>query len=414
MPNRHNNALQSITTEKRADSELTPTQRKVRKLKSNPKLFLADSKAYVSAKKTLYMTWAKIGSFALVILASLLVVVYFTLIASPRYVSQVQFVVKQASSNGVQIGALMALGGASSSSTRDALILQEYILSQEMALALDKKIGLRAHYQQDSWDRLSRLRVDSTQEEFVAYYQNHVDVRYNEMSEILSVELQSFDPEYSLLVAQTLLTISKKFINGLADDMAQQHLDYAKEEVQRAYNELKKQQTNLINFQDKNSLYNPELQSVALIAAINEIEASLIEKKTQLKSLQAYLRNDAAEIKALGYEITALEAQLKEEKLRLTSEEQQSLNKISFDFKGLEANVVFASDLYKSALASLEMTRAEAFKNLKYLLVVVHPRLAEQQQYPQRLYSIFTWFVAITLIYLVGRLVLSIVKEHQE
>ena len=414
MSNSQNNALQSMTTKTSAESELTPTQRKVRKLKKNPKLFLADSKAYISAKKTLYMTRAKIGSFALVILASLLIVVYFTLIASPRYVSQVEFVVKQSSGSGSSIGALMALGGGSSSSTRDALILQKYIISQEMALALDKAVGLQAHYQQSDWDRLSRLKADSTQEEYFEYYQKHVDVRYDEMSEILSVEVQSFDPQYSLLVAQTLLTISKKFINGLGDDMAQQHLEYAKNEVQRAYDDLKKQQLKLINFQDKNSLYNPELESAALFTATSKIESSLIEKKTQLKSLQAYLHDDAAEIKALGYQITALEAQLKEEKSRLTNQDQQSLNKVNFDFKELELNATFAGDLYKSALASLEMTRAEAFKNLKYLLVVVHPRLAEEQKYPQRLYSIFTWFVVITLIYLVGRLVLAVIKEHQE
>jgi capsular polysaccharide transport system permease protein len=392
----------------------TALLRKVQKLKHDPKLFLVDSKAYIQAKKTVYMARAKIGSFAVVLLASLLVVVYFTLIASPRYVSQVQFVIKQASSSGVQIGALMALGGASSSSTRDAFILQEYISSQEMARALDKAVGLRAHYQQENWDSLSRLSAHSSREDYVKFYQEHINVRYDEMSEILLVEAQSFDPQYSLLVAETLLTLSKEFINSLGDEMAQQHLDYAKKEVQRAYNDLKKQQINLINFQDKNSLYNPELQSAALFAAINEIESSLIEKNTQLKSLQAYLRNDAAEIKSLGYQITALETQLKEEKSRLTNQDQESLNKVNFDFKELELNAVFAGDLYKSAMASLEMTRAEAFKNLKYLLVVVHPRLAEDQQYPQRLYSIFTWFVVITLIYLVGRLLLSVIKEHQE
>ncbi|AGH81027.1 hypothetical protein PCNPT3_05425 [Psychromonas sp. CNPT3] len=372
-----------------------------------------DSKAYIKARKAAYLARAKVGSFSFVILVSLLVVIYFSLIASPRYVSQSQFVIKQASGKGIQLGGLMALGG-SSSSTQDALILQGYILSQGMALALDEKIGLKAHYQQDDWDRLSRLEADSTQEAYVEYYQKHVSVNYDAMSEILLVEVQSFDADYSLLVAQTLLSISKKFINSLADDMTQQHLSYAKQDVQRAYNELKKQQINLIDFQNKNSLYNPELQSMALFTAVNKIESSLIEKSTQLKSLQAYLGNDASEIKALGYQIAALKTQLKEEKLRLTNGNMQSLNKISFDFKELELNVVFAGDLYKSALTSLELTRTEAFKNLKYLLVVVKPRLAEEQKYPRRLYSIFTWFTVLLLIYLVGRLVLAIVKEHRE
>ena len=392
---------------------LSTSQRKIKKLKRDPKSFFMDSRAYIQARKTAYIARAKIGSFAVVLLASLLVIVYFTLIASPRYVSQVQFVVKQASSPTVQLSGLMALGGASSS-TKDSLILQEYILSQEMALALDKKIDLRAHYQYKKRDILSRLKVNCSQEEYVAYYQDHISVFYDASSEILSVEAQSFDPEYSLLLTQTLLNISKKLINGLGDDMAQQHMAYAKKEVQRAYDDLKKQQVKLIDFQDENSLFNPEMQSAALFSVINEIESSLIEKKTQLKSLQAYLRADAPEIKALGYEITALTSQLKEEKSRLTNQDQKSLNKINFDYKELELNAAFASDLYKSALTSLEVIRAEAFENLKYLLVIVPPRLAEDQRYPERVYSIFTWFVVILLVYLVGRLILSVIKEHQE
>jgi len=413
MSNNQNSVLKSVSNTEEAAPVLSATQRKVRKLKQNPRLFLADSKAYVGAKKTVLMTRAKIGSFALVILASLLVVIYYSMIASPRYVSQVQFVVKQSSGNSLAMAGLLGFGG-SSTSTRDALILQEYIQSQEMAVALDEALALKTHYQQPEWDRLSRLSADSSTEDYVKYYQDHVTVKYDEMSEILLVEVQSFDAQYSLQVAQQLLTISENLINSLGEKMALQQTRYAQDEVQRAHQVLQAEQLKLIAFQDDNSLYNPEAQGTALFTAITNIEALLIEKKTELKSLLAYLRPETAEVKSLGYEIQALEEQLLEEKGRLTNSDQQSLNKVNVDFKEIELSVVFAGDLYKSALASLEMTRAEAFKNLKHLLVVVQPRLAEQERYPERGYSIFTWFVVILLIYLVGRLVLSVIKEHQE
>ena len=121
-------------------------KRKIRKLKNDPKLFLKDSKAYVGARKTLYFTWAKLGSFALVVLASLFVIGYYGIVASPRYASQAQFVVKQAGANELSIPGLAAIGSASPS-TRDALIVQEYIQSIEMAQALDQELGLKAHYE---------------------------------------------------------------------------------------------------------------------------------------------------------------------------------------------------------------------------------------------------------------------------
>ena len=77
-------------------------------------------------------------------------------------------------------------------------------------------------------------------------------------------------------------------------------------------------------------------------------------------------------------------------------------------------NATLAVELYKSSLSSLERLRGEAYKKLKYLLVVDKPALAEEDKYPRRVYSIFTWFVSLLLFYVVGKLVLAIVREHQE
>ena len=191
----HNNRPPVDPLTKAKTKSLTSSQRKMRKLKRTPKLFLVDSKVYAGARKTAHLTRSKVGSLALVILGLLLVTVYYGLIASPRYVSQVQFVIKQVANNDKQLGGIINFS-ASSPSMRDALILQEYILSQEMAFALDKNLGLKAHYQNNQWDVISRLREDSSKEEYIQYYQKHIHVAYDDMSEILLVEVQSFDAQY--------------------------------------------------------------------------------------------------------------------------------------------------------------------------------------------------------------------------
>ncbi|MCL1126838.1 lipopolysaccharide biosynthesis protein [Shewanella surugensis] len=392
---------------------LSPAQRKFRKLRRDPKLFLADSKAYITTRKTLYQTWAKLGSFALVILASIIVVIYFSLMASPRYVSQTQFIVKQSGSNELPLLGLAAIGTASPS-MRDALILQEYIQSPEMALALDNKLYLKRHYQNSQWDLVSRLNNQSTKEDFIQYYQDHLKIQYNELSEILTVEIQGYTPDYALKLTQSLLIISEQFINQLGEKMAKQQMQYAEEEVNRAYDKLKKEQIKLINFQDKSKLYNPEQQSSALLSAMNQLASQIMTKQAELKSLNAYMRNDASEIIAKKYQIEALEQQLQQEKHKLIQPNQPSLNKVNLDFKEIELNTRLATDLYQSSLASLERIRTESFKKLKHLLVVEQPRIAQDSLYPKRLYNIMTWFVVLLLIYLVGRLIIAIVKDHRE
>ena len=393
--------------------ELGPVARKVQKLKRDPKQFVMDSKAYVKAQKTADFAWAKFGSFAFVLLASALVVFYYAVIASPRYVSETQFMVKQANSAESPFSGLAAIGSISGG-MRDALVLKKYIESREMAMALNEAVSLKSHYERNDFDAVSRLSANSTVEDYVAFYQKHISVLHDELSDVLYVEIQTFEQNYSLEVAQTLLRLSEAFINDLGAKMAQEQVGYAQKEVERSYKELKKYQNELVNFQDKFKLYNPEQQGGALVGAINELESDIIRQQTELKSLLAFMREDAAEVKAKKIRIDSLERQLAEEKNRLTNQDKQSLNKINLDFQEIKLNAELASDLYKSSLAGLEVVRSEAYRKLKHLLVIEHPALAEEDRYPRRIYNIVTWFVCLVLLYLIARLVLAIVKEHKE
>lgn len=393
--------------------QYTTLQRKARKFKREPVQFVTDSKAYIKAQKTMYVTRAKLGSFVMVILASLLVVAYYTLFASPRFVSESQFIVKQAGNNALPIAGFAAIG-TTSPSMRDALILQTYIESREMAMALAESVSLNTHFESEEWDWFSRLRKGSSKEEYVEYYRRHIKASYDEMSEVLTVEVQSFEAEYSLIVARELLKISEAFINRLGEKVLKQQMDYAQSDVERSYLELKVQQSKLVSFQDEFKLYNPELQGSALVGAINQLEAEIIREETELKSLLAFMRKDSSEVKVKQVRLDSLRAQLDKEKKRLTEKDHESLNKINMDFQEIKLNTKLASDLYQSSLASLEKVRSEAYRKLKHLLVIEQPSLAEDDKYPRRIYNILTWFISLLLFYGVGRLIVAIIKEHKE
>ena len=254
---------------------LNKLQRKARKLKRDPKQFILDSKAYMGTRKAAYLAWAKFGSFALVLLASILVVAYYTVVAAPRYATSTQFVVKEAGSNEAALMGFAALG-TTSSAMRDALIIKEYVESREMAVALDTAIALKKHYQSHEWDALSRLSGDASVEDYLEYYKNHITVRHDELSDIVHIEVQAFTPEYSLLLGQTLLEQSEQFINALGDKMAREQLAYAQKEVERLYSNMKSQQQLLVHFQNNNELYNPEQQGSAMLAAIGNLQGQII------------------------------------------------------------------------------------------------------------------------------------------
>ena len=400
-------------TPEQPDVPLTNLQRKVRKLKRDPRKFMVDSRAYTGTQKAAYLTWAKFGSFALVLAASLLVIFYYCLVASPRYVTESQFVVKQAGSVEPQLMGLAAMAGTSSSA-RDSLIIKQYIESREMAEALDKAIGLKGHYQGSQWDTISGLSAAASIEDYVEYYQNHVSVRHEEMADIVFIEAQAFTADYALLLGNTLLELSEKFINSLGDKMAKEQLSYAQKEVERLYGTMKAKQTLLLNFQNSNQLYSPEQQGSALLGAITGLQANIIQQEAKLKEMNAIMRNDSAQVKGQVILLDSLKAQLIEEKLKLTSVDQQSLNQITANYQEIKLGGELASGMYQGALTSMEAVRADAYRKLKHLLVIQGPALPESDQYPRRIYSIVTWFISLLLVYLLARLVWSIVKEHKE
>lgn len=390
-----------------------PISRIVKKLKQSPVKFVADSNAYVTAQQAMLLTWAKLGSFVLVIFTLSIVVVYYTLIASPRYISETKFIIKQAGSPQLALTGLAALG-SSSSSTKDALILKEYIESRAMALSLNKLLSLKKHYQQEEWDWFSRLGLDTSTEDYIEYFQEHINVQYDELSEVLSVELQTFQPEFSLQVTKEILKLSETFINQLGDKVVQQQMKYAQKEVDRSYDILKQHKLTLLNFQQEYQLYDPKQQGFALATAINQLEVDIIKQETELKSLLAFMKKDSAEVKSKKIILAALNAQLLEEKEKITNTGQQSINKIKMEFEEISLTTLFATDLYQSSLAAMEQARVEVYSSLKYILIITNPSLAEDSEYPRRLYSILTWFISILLVYGIGRLIISIIKEHQE
>ena len=84
------------------------------------------------------------------------------------------------------------------------------------------------------------------------------------------------------------------------------------------------------------------------------------------------------------------------------------------DFEELKAQVHFATDLYKLSLTSLEKARLEASRKLKKLVVISTPRLAQDALYPRKIYLSITSFILLNILFGIGVLIHSIVREHRE
>lgn len=386
--------------------------RKLRKLKTKPKHFIVDSSGFRLAQRS-WKHSLKLGSFMWVVACFAIAVLYFGLIASDRYVSRAQLVIKQADQIKMLPDALSMLG-IGGSNHEDVLLVQDYLNSPDMLAKLDKELGLKAHYQSHDIDYFSRLSGDVSQEDFLKYYRDHLSLRLDDLSGVLTVELQAFDPAYGQRVVNLMLKESEGFINKLGHQVALEQLAFVEKEVDRAYQRVQDEKAKVLDFQNQHNLISPESTSTARLGVVSQIESELASQQAQLKQLQSYMKDTAPAVISIKARVKALAEQLAQEKARLTGTDQNAMNEVTARYMDIQTQATLAVDLYKSGLISLEQARVEAYRKLKYLLVVSQPTLAQDAEYPRRLYNLATIGVLLCLMYGLIVMGLATLREHQD
>ncbi len=349
-----------------------------------------------------------------VLLPFLLSACYFGLIASDRYVGEAKVIVKQADSNTTADFGIALLGAGMSSGDKDAQLVRQYILSLDMLHQVDALLSLRDHYQSENADILSRLWDSESQEDFLAYYRKHIAVDYDEISGVLTIRAQAFTPEFAQLIVKAVLQFSEEAINQIGHQLATEQVNFVKNELDLAAEHLKKSKKQILEFQEKYQLFSPEQESGAKLTMVNELEAELTRHKAELNNLRSYINDTAADVVALKAKIGSLEHQLLIERKKLVGDKSNNFSEVNARHADLLLDLGFATDLYKGSLMSLEQARIEAYRKLKYLVVIDSPSLAEEAEFPRRLYNLVSILVVLLLSYGAMKITWATIQEHRD
>lgn len=357
-----------------------------------------------------------IAYILMVILPLILIVFYLLVFAQDRYVTNSTIVVKQVGEVNAQtntgIGALL---GVSNTSAEDAQFLKAYIQSRDLVEKLDKELNLTKAFRGNGSDPIFELQPNSSKEELVNYYNKRVKVNLDESTMLLTVTTEGFSPEFSLQLNKVILKESESFINDVSQRIAKDQLTFAKEQLNEAAGNLKQSRENLIAYQNQNQTFDPQAQALAVAQIINQLESSLVQLRTEERTLLSYLNTTAPQVVAIRSQMESIQKQIQDEKMKLTSSGQsEKLNRSALNFEGLKAQVEFNTDLYKLALASLEKARLEAMRKLKNIVIITSPQLPQDALYPRIGYIGFSAFLLLNIFFGVVFLIRSIIREHKE
>ena len=352
------------------------------------------------------------GFCALVLLPFLIVALYYLFVASDRYVSSAAFMIEHNDSSSYMTEGFH-LFGIASQNTNDLRILESFVKTPDMLDKLQQDLDLRQHYTTGG-DWLSRLAADASYDDFLSYYRDHISIRHNEVHGLLELGVQAFTPTMAEQIAIRILRQSEAFVNRINQNLAREQQALVKKELAVYEAKLRAAKKEMIDFQNQHGLLSAAHQSTALNSVLNELQAELIRKRTQLQTLSSYMNARAPEIVALQQRIKAIEKQLGKEQQQLTGADQTSMNSLSAHQQELELNVELATQAYSSALVALEATRTEASRKLKQLVVVSSPYRAEEPAYPRVAYNLTNVFIVLFMLFWVARMLYASVLEHRD
>jgi capsular polysaccharide transport system permease protein len=350
------------------------------------------------------------------VIASLLAAVYWLAIASDRYVSQAHVIIERTDLSGGQTMDFSNLiAGVGNTNRADQLLLRDHLLSVEMLRKLDAVLKLRAHYADPARDPFSRLwSKDEAIEDFHRYYLSRVSVEYDDYAGVLMIEAQAFDPRMAHAITTMLVQEGERFMNQKAHNLARAQVSFLEQQVLQMNTRALAARRAVLDYQNRKGLVSPQATAEAIAAIVARLEAQRIDLQTQRSSLQAYLVADHPNIVMLNQQIAAIEKQLARERARLATPSGASLNRTVEEFQRLEADAVFADDVYKTALVALERGRVEAIRTIKKMSVMEAPTMPEDPVQPRRLYNTLVSVLIALLVAGVAHLLMAIIRDHAD
>ncbi|ASR91015.1 chain-length determining protein [Alcaligenes faecalis] len=350
----------------------------------------------------------------LILILAVLTTVYWLFFASDRYVSEANVIIRKTDSVGSPSFDLgMLVSGVASADRANQLLLRDYLLSVDMLKKLDESLDLRTHYSSSEHDVISRMWFqDESMEWFHRYYLSRVKVEFDEFSGVLRIQVQAYEPAMAQAITQQLVQEGERYMNELGHEMAQVQVNFLVTQVDQAQERFQKASQDLLNYQNKAGLLSPQATAESINAIIATLEGQRAQLQTQLASLPKSLDRDHPNIQRLKQSLTALDAQIKAEKLKLATPSGGTLNKYVEEFYRLEMNVQFTQELYKSSLTALEKGRIDATRMLEKVSVLQSATLPEYPMEPRRLYNTLVTLLLALILAGILKLLKSIVLDH--
>jgi capsular polysaccharide transport system permease protein len=402
VPNDRAGAMQATG---RTDGQLAPAA-----LEAWPEVFEHDEMFATMRQNRRRRFFGKLALFVGV--PTLLTALYVFVWATPRYVSEFEITFQTyQNTQSLSSGLIQSVMGGSSAGQDFGSILYEYARSETLLHKIDKKLNLRKYYSSSAVDYPVRLNPNASEEAFLNYYRQHIVDVSEGLGGFLTVDVQAFDPQFAQTVANAIVEDCDEMVDQMTSRARLDGMKFAEEEVARQEQRVLRAAVAQTKFQNLHGDINPTNTASQFGQIVATLEGDLAQAKTSLANTLSYATPDSPQARRIQNQITALEAQLREQRNRLTGGDA-TYSQILEDYSRIQLEQQFAQNAYTSAQQGLMVARADAARKQSYLVDFIKPSLPDR---PAR--SFYTTFLAAAfigslLLYGIGSLVAGAFRDQ--
>lgn len=339
------------------------------------------------------------------------IIAYIWLVAQDRFLSIASFKISRQSATSSELNfGQIALAGLSDTGSVDSQIAIGFVNSTDLLVDLESQFKLQDHYASPPRDFIFRMHSGDPLEERLEFYRKRIFAHFDKESGLTMLTVDTFDPQLSKEIAETVLKRTESFINDINHAVADQQLIFVKSEVERAENHVKEVTLNMLNLQNKYNIITPE---AAISENLRRMQGLRLEQLKLAKNVATLKRDspDSPLIDKLQSELHSLDELIKEEATRISGPEQDRLNQILAEYKELDLKLEFAIRMRAAAETLLEKHRIEAIARSRFISIIQNPYLPEDVGYPLRGYATISILVLGFLLFTILRVMFQAISE---
>lgn len=350
--------------------------------------------------------------FFFVFMPTLLAGIYYYKIATPLFSTRSEFVIQQAEAKGAGLGGLFS--GTQFATSQDSIAVQGYLQSREAMKRLDNDLGFRAHFTQPRMDALQRLAPDATDEAAYKLYKRNVKIAYDPTEGLIRMDIIAADPETTAAFSRALIGYAEEQVDHLTQRLRADQMQGSRESYVEAEASMLTAQRNVVDLQEKYKILSSETEASLISQQVSVLETNLSKDRLSLVEMEANQQPNQARMEPLKRRMLALETEIASLRSKLTEDSQDglSLAQVQSELLVAKAKVEIRQMLLSQSLQSLETSRIEANRQVRYLSLSVSPVAPDEATYPRAFENTMVSMLIFAGIYLMISMTAAILREQ--